>query len=184
MNIIIVSIHITAAVILVLTVLLQAGKGAGMGAAFGGSSGTVFGTRGPATLISKITCGAAVVFMCTSLNLSISQGGLNRSSIMDEWSSDIGAATPPPAAAPASAETAAPAEFAATPAPASEPAADESAATSNEPATSPESAASEVQPFTDESLGSGVDESATTSTDGDLPAEEPALTDDGSRSAE
>lgn len=86
MNIIIVSIHVTVAVILVLTVLLQAGKGAGMGAAFGGSSGTVFGTRGPATLISKITCVAAVVFMITSLNLALSQsGGVKKGSIMDDY---------------------------------------------------------------------------------------------------
>lgn len=94
MDIIVVSIHITAAVILVLTVLLQAGKGSGMGAAFGGSSGTVFGARGPATLISKITCGAAVVFMITSLNLALSQGGISKKgSVMDEWSS-APAATP------------------------------------------------------------------------------------------
>ena len=121
MDIIIVSIHVVAAVILVLTVLLQAGKGAGMGAAFGGSSGTVFGTRGPATLISKITCGAAVVFMCTSLNLAISQGGLSKKgSIMDEWTEPApiaspaapeGMATPAPVApAPALESSAAPAD--------------------------------------------------------------------------
>lgn len=103
MDIIVVSIHITAAVILVLTVLLQAGKGSGMGAAFGGSSGTVFGARGPATLISKITCGAAVVFMITSLNLALSQGGISKKgSVMDEWSSppaaSVPAATPAPSA--------------------------------------------------------------------------------------
>lgn len=101
MDIIVVSIHITAAVILVLTVLLQAGKGSGMGAAFGGSSGTVFGARGPATLISKITCGAAVVFMITSLNLALSQGGISKKgSVMDEWSSAPAASAP--AATPAS----------------------------------------------------------------------------------
>ena len=134
MNIVIVSIHITAAVILVLTVLLQAGKGAGMGAAFGGSSGSVFGARGPATLISKITCAAAVIFMCTSLNLAISQGGLNRGSVMDEWSSEVGATPAPAASAPT--ESAAPPEFAATPAqaPAAEPAA---AAESSAPAGEP-----------------------------------------------
>lgn len=95
MNIIIVSIHVTVAVILVLTVLLQAGKGAGMGAAFGGSSGTVFGTRGPATLISKITCVAAVVFMITSLNLALSQsGGVKKGSIMDDYQSPAPISSP------------------------------------------------------------------------------------------
>ncbi|MDR2945255.1 MAG: preprotein translocase subunit SecG [Candidatus Adiutrix sp.] len=128
MNIIIVSIHVVAAVILVLTVLLQAGKGAGMGAAFGGSSGTVFGTRGPATLISKITCAAAIIFMCTSLNMAISQGGLNKGSIMDEYSSEAPAASAP--ASPA-------ADFAATPAP---PAANEAAAPAAEAAPAPTTA--------------------------------------------
>ena len=95
MNIVIVAIHVTAAVILVLTVLLQAGKGAGMGAAFGGASGTVFGTRGPATLISKITCAAAVVFMLTSLNLALSQsGGVRKGSVMDNYQSPAPITTP------------------------------------------------------------------------------------------
>ena len=116
------------AVILVLTVLLQAGKGAGMGAAFGGSSGTVFGARGPATLISKITCGAAVIFMCTSLNLALSQrnGGV---SVMEEYSApaDAPLATPAepstPVVAPAEEgdQAAAPADAAAAPAEASAP---------------------------------------------------------------
>lgn len=104
MDIIVVSIHIAAAVILVLTVLLQAGKGSGMGAAFGGSSGTVFGARGPATLISKITCGAAVIFMITSLNLALSQGGVSKKgSVMDDWSSAPAATSSPsaPMASPA-----------------------------------------------------------------------------------
>ncbi len=110
MHTIIIAVHVVVAVILVLTVLLQAGKGAGMGAAFGGSSGSVFGSRGPTTLISKITCAAAVIFMCTSLNLAIFQGGLSRDSVLDEWSQE--AAAPAPAATPA-----APAEALATPAP-------------------------------------------------------------------
>ena len=164
MNIVIVSIHITAAVILVLTVLLQAGKGAGMGAAFGGSSGTVFGTRGPATLISKITCAAAVIFMCTSLNMAISQGGLSRGSVMDEWSSEVGA-TPAPMASPVSSSTegaASGSEFAATPAPAT--AVDESAASADEAAatdgqsavTADESSSVESQAMTEIEPGGDV----------------------------
>ncbi len=88
MHTIIIAVHVVVAVILVLTVLLQAGKGAGMGAAFGGSSGSVFGSRGPTTLISKITCAAAVVFMCTSLNLAIFQGGRNEGSVMEQFSQE------------------------------------------------------------------------------------------------
>ncbi len=106
MQVIIVSIHILAAVVLVLTVLLQAGKNAGMGAAFGGSSGSVFGTRGPATLISKITCVCAVIFMGTSLQMAIAQGGLSRQSLMDEYQPAASGLQATPAPAPeAAAET-------------------------------------------------------------------------------
>jgi len=85
MNSIVIIIHVLAVVVLVLTVLLQAGKGAGMGAAFGASSGSVFGARGPATLIGKITCAAAVVFMCTSLFLAITQSGLKTGTVMSGY---------------------------------------------------------------------------------------------------
>jgi len=64
-------VHVFVCLILIGVVLLQAGKGAEMGAAFGGSSQTVFGSRGAATFLSKLTVGAAVVFMVTSLTLSI-----------------------------------------------------------------------------------------------------------------
>lgn len=64
-------IHIIVCLILMAVVLLQAGKGAEMGAAFGGSSQTIFGSRGAATFLSKLTVGAAILFMVTSLSLSI-----------------------------------------------------------------------------------------------------------------
>jgi preprotein translocase subunit SecG len=53
-------------------VLLQKGKGAEMGAAFGGSSQTLFGSRGAATFLNKLTTAAAALFMITSLLLSMS----------------------------------------------------------------------------------------------------------------
>ena len=71
MYILIVIVHIIVSAILMGVVLLQAGKGADMGAAFGGSSQTIFGSRGAATFLSKMTVGAAVLFMVTSLSLSI-----------------------------------------------------------------------------------------------------------------
>lgn len=71
MYILIVIIHVIVCIILMGVVLLQAGKGAEMGAAFGGSSQTIFGSRGAATFLSKLTVGAAVLFMITSLTLSI-----------------------------------------------------------------------------------------------------------------
>lgn len=123
MQVIIVSIHILAAVVLVLTVLLQAGKNAGMGAAFGGSSGSVFGTRGPATLISKITCVCAVIFMGTSLQMAIAQGGLSRQSLMDEYQPAASGlqATPAPAPEASAAEAEAPAAETKAPQAAAEP---------------------------------------------------------------
>ena len=64
-------IHIMACLFLIAVVLLQSGKGAELGAAFGGSSQTIFGSRGAATFLNKMTTIAAIVFMITSLTLSV-----------------------------------------------------------------------------------------------------------------
>ncbi|MFY9270019.1 MAG: preprotein translocase subunit SecG [Candidatus Manganitrophaceae bacterium] len=71
MYILIMIIHFIACFILMGVVLLQSGKGAEMGAAFGGSSQTIFGSRGAATFLSKVTTVAAVLFFITSLSLSV-----------------------------------------------------------------------------------------------------------------
>jgi len=63
--------HILVCFSLIGIVLLQSGKGAELGAAFGGSSQTLFGSRGAATFLNKITTGVAVVFMLTSLLLAV-----------------------------------------------------------------------------------------------------------------
>ena len=63
-------LHIMASLVLILIVLLQAGKGADMGAAFGGSSQTVFGSSEAGTFLGKMTAGIAILFMCTSLLLT------------------------------------------------------------------------------------------------------------------
>ncbi|MEK7864577.1 MAG: preprotein translocase subunit SecG [Nitrospirota bacterium] len=65
------TVHIMVAVFLIFIVLIQSGKGAELGAAFGGSSQTLFGSRGAATFFSKLTTIAAVAFMLTSLSLAI-----------------------------------------------------------------------------------------------------------------
>lgn len=78
-------LHVSVCFILILVVLLQAGKGAAMGAAFGGSSQTVFGSSGAGTFLGKLTTIVAVVFMLTSLTLSyfsLSKG----SSVMNDLS--------------------------------------------------------------------------------------------------
>jgi len=65
-------LHVVVSLVLILIVLLQAGKGADMGAAFGGSSQTVFGSSGAGTFLGKMTAGIAVLFMLTSLLLTYS----------------------------------------------------------------------------------------------------------------
>ena len=70
MQIILTIVHIVACIVLILVILLQAGKGASMGAAFGGSSQTVFGSSGPTSFLGKLTTGIAVLFMFTSMGLS------------------------------------------------------------------------------------------------------------------
>jgi preprotein translocase subunit SecG len=64
-------IHITVSFFLIFIVLIQSSKGAEMGAAFGGSSQTLFGSRGAATFLSKLTTVAAIAFMLTSLLLAV-----------------------------------------------------------------------------------------------------------------
>ena len=64
-------IHVFIAVALILLVLVQQGKGATMGAAFGsGASGTVFGSRGSGSFLLKITIGFVIIFFATSMTLN------------------------------------------------------------------------------------------------------------------
>ncbi len=73
----ILTVHLTVSLFLIVIVLFQGGKGSEMGAAFGGSSQTLFGARGAATFFSKLTTVAAVVFMLSSFLLAVvqSKGG-------------------------------------------------------------------------------------------------------------
>jgi preprotein translocase subunit SecG len=71
MSVLLIFIHVIVCVALIMIVLLQTGKGADMGAAFGGgSSQSLFGSTGASTFLSKATTVAAVVFMITSLALA------------------------------------------------------------------------------------------------------------------
>jgi preprotein translocase subunit SecG len=66
------AIHVIVCLFLIIVILLQSGKAADLAGAFGGmGSQTAFGPRGSATLLSKATTISAIVFMCTSLGLSI-----------------------------------------------------------------------------------------------------------------
>ena len=65
-------VHIIVCVFLIVVVLLQSGKSADLAAAFGGGgSQTAFGPRGAATVLTRATTGAAIVFMMTSIALTI-----------------------------------------------------------------------------------------------------------------
>jgi preprotein translocase subunit SecG len=80
---IIVVLHVLVCIALILIVLLQAGKGAEMGAAFGGASQTIFGSAGAMGFLSKLTTVAAIIFMITSLLLTFTSSR-RASTIMKE----------------------------------------------------------------------------------------------------
>lgn len=64
-------IHLIVCAFLIFIVLIQSSKGAEMGAAFGGSNQTLFGSRGAATILTKLTTASAILFMLTSLTLAV-----------------------------------------------------------------------------------------------------------------
>ena len=71
MTIFLTVLHVLACLFLIVIVLLQRGKGAEMGAVFGGGAGsTVFGSRGAGNFLTRMTTAAAIVFMVTSLTLA------------------------------------------------------------------------------------------------------------------
>ena len=97
-------LHIVVSLVLIAVVLLQTGKRADLAGAFGGGgSQTAFGTRGAATLLSKMTTGAAVMFMLTSIGLSImsSSSSDTQDSVLDKVDPAEGSAPAPAGEAPA-----------------------------------------------------------------------------------
>ncbi|MBW1846200.1 MAG: preprotein translocase subunit SecG [Deltaproteobacteria bacterium] len=103
MTTILVMIHIFVCISLIMIVLLQTGKGADMGAAFGGgSSQTLFGSTGASTFLSKATTAAAIIFMITSLVLAYVSshqrtGRINDTTIPIEQREDTRTGTQPSA---------------------------------------------------------------------------------------
>jgi preprotein translocase subunit SecG len=66
----IILLHVIICVVLIVAVLLQSGKAADLAGSFGGvGSQTAFGPRGATTLLAKVTTGAAILFMITSIGL-------------------------------------------------------------------------------------------------------------------
>jgi preprotein translocase subunit SecG len=83
MTILLTTLHVVVCLLLILIVLLQSGKSADLAGAFGGGgSQTAFGARGTATFLSKLTTGAAVIFMLTSFSLSLFSTRQKASSVM------------------------------------------------------------------------------------------------------
>jgi preprotein translocase subunit SecG len=89
------ALHVIVCIMLILIVLLQTGKGAEMGAAFGGSTQTVFGSSGPAGFLNKMTTAVAILFMVTSLVLCYLSGRVSIPTIMDEKIQQTEQAAPP-----------------------------------------------------------------------------------------
>ena len=104
MIILITVIHIIVCLILVVVVLLQSGKAADLAGAFGGmGSQTVFGPRGSATVLSKATTISAVLFMLTSMTLSIlaTRGGSSTPDILKKALPNTGQTAPAKSQTPA-----------------------------------------------------------------------------------
>lgn len=76
-------IHVLVSIFMVLIVLLQHGKGADIGATFGGSGQSLFGTEGPVPILNKVTTTVAIVFMLTSISLAYISAHGTTSSVMD-----------------------------------------------------------------------------------------------------
>jgi preprotein translocase subunit SecG len=89
------ALHVIVCVMLIMIVLLQTGKGAEMGAAFGGATQTVFGSTGPASFLNKLTTAVAILFMVTSLVLCYFSGRVEVPTIMDEKGEQTQQAAPP-----------------------------------------------------------------------------------------
>ncbi|SFN01415.1 preprotein translocase subunit SecG [Thermodesulforhabdus norvegica] len=76
--------HIIICIMLIAIVLLQTGRGAEIGAAFGGASRTLFGASGATTVMGKITAVVAILFMINCLVLTYYSGRPISKSIMDK----------------------------------------------------------------------------------------------------
>ena len=95
------AIHVLACLFLIVVVLLQTGKGADMGAVFGGGSQTLFGSSGAGNFLTKLTTGTAIAFMLTSLILTWGANRSPSSNLLDQLPAAQAPAVPAPSEAPA-----------------------------------------------------------------------------------
>ena len=82
MQIVLVTLHVVVSIALIVIVLLQKGRGADIGALFGGSSQTLFGSTGGSTFFNRLTTSVAVIFMLTSLTLAYRSQRYGAESVM------------------------------------------------------------------------------------------------------
>jgi len=132
------TIHILSCIFLIVVVLLQTGKGADMGAVFGGGSQTLFGSGGAGNFLTRLTTATAIIFMVTSLVLTYGQTPSSSSRLIQKLPAPEAAAPQQPAAdegAPAEAPVANAPEAGGEPAAETPPAADQA------PAATPPTAA-------------------------------------------
>jgi len=95
-------IHVIACFAIIGMVLLQAGKGADIGSAFGGAgTQAVFGSMGTPTILGKITTVIAIIFVITSFSLALLGGERGGSVVREPSRAPSAPATPTPAPAPA-----------------------------------------------------------------------------------
>ena len=109
MIIAIIILHVVVSIGLILVVLLQTGKGAEVGAVFGGSSSTIFGSSGAGNFLTRLTTGMAIVFMVTSLALGYFTSRKPTATIFDNRTPAAEPAAPVPPAPVAQPQQAAPA---------------------------------------------------------------------------
>src|SRR5215510_6583485 len=94
-------IHVVAALVMIGVILLQQGKGADMGAVFGGSSQTLFGSSGAGNFLTRTTAAVAALFFVTSLALAYGSARRVTTTIFDDAPlSDSGETAPAPEGAP------------------------------------------------------------------------------------
>jgi preprotein translocase subunit SecG len=115
---IVVSIHVIVCVAMCIIILLQQGKGAEVGAVFGGSSQTVFGASGAGNALTKATWGLAIIFFASSIFLALASARRVTGSIFDRpfSSAPVSSVMPASKQAPKNALPAAPAPAAHNPA--------------------------------------------------------------------
>ncbi|NUM88896.1 MAG: preprotein translocase subunit SecG [Bdellovibrionales bacterium] len=93
------TIHVIVAVLIVIFVLLQSGKGGGLGAGFGGGgSNTLFGSSGGENFFTKFTMGLALTFMITSISLTVIKTKALKTSLFDQGAPAATAPVEQPAA--------------------------------------------------------------------------------------